>query len=276
MFADDFKLFIEISSIIDCQKLQKDINLIYEWSLKNKLPFNINKCLILTYTRKSEFINFEYVMGNRKLDRKTETKDLGIIFDSKLTFNNHIENLNHTCFKLLGFVFRITREFQSSESVIKIYNALIRTKLEYASVIWNPYYIYQKLSIEKVQKKCLKYCYYKQTGQGFRGEYSDLLQLFNTKLLEKRRKNQQLIFLFKIINGFLDDDNLLCKINFYVPTANLRKPPIFKTEIVKTNYGKNSPIVRICNEFNNIITSFEINIFGVSVNSFKRNLDACM
>lgn len=183
MFVDDFKLFLEISSNSDYHKLQQDINSIYD--LKNKLPFNINKCLVLTYTRKTEFLKFDYLMGNTTLDRKTDTKDLGLTLDNKLTFNNHIEKLNRSCFKKLGFVFRITKDFQGIESIMEIYKALIRTKLEYASVIWNPYYIYQ-LSIEKVQKQCLKYCYFKQAGHGFRGEYFDLLQNFNTELLEKR------------------------------------------------------------------------------------------
>lgn len=268
MFADDFKLFLEISSNSDCQKLQQDINSIYDWSLKNKLPFNINKCLVLSYTRKTELLKFDYIMGKTTLDRKTETKDLGIIFDDKLNFNNHIEKLNQSCFKTLGFVFRITRDFQGTESIMKIYNALIRTKLEYASVIWNPYYLYQKLSVEKVQKRCLRYCYFKQTGYGFRGEYSDLLQNFNTELLEKRRMMQQFVFLFKIINGVIDDLNLLNRINFYIPQVGLRRPPTFKSEIVKTNYSKNSPIIRLCCAFNYL----QIDIFGISLNNFKASL----
>lgn len=47
---------------------------------------------------------------------------------------------------------------------------------------------------------------------------------------------QQFVFLFKIINGTVDDPNLLGKINFYAPTACPRKPPTFKVKIAKTNY----------------------------------------
>ena len=44
MFADDLKLYSKITSLQDCEKLQADVNALFEWSLLNRLNLNIGKC----------------------------------------------------------------------------------------------------------------------------------------------------------------------------------------------------------------------------------------
>ena len=47
LYADDTKMWRKIFSEHDCVLLQKDINTLYDWSLKNKMHFYLEKCKIL-------------------------------------------------------------------------------------------------------------------------------------------------------------------------------------------------------------------------------------
>lgn len=270
MYADDFKIFKKIVTYADCEQLQQDLTAVYNWSINNKLPFNINKCLVISYTRKLDNVIFNYAMNNSQLNRKNETKDLGVLFQSQLTFTSHITSLENSCYKILGFIFRITRDFNNTDIIIKLFNSLIRTKLEYATEIWNPYYTYQKLIIEKIQKKCLRYCFFKKHNIKFEGTYPELLQQFSAESLEKRRFIQQNMFLYKIVNDIIKDSNLLQNLNFNVPAANLRRPLTFTYKCPKTNYQMNSPLVRMCNAYNNI--EVDIDIFGMTLQQYKAAL----
>jgi hypothetical protein len=43
MFADDFKIFREITFSRDCLILQSDINSVYNWCIVKSMRLNINK-----------------------------------------------------------------------------------------------------------------------------------------------------------------------------------------------------------------------------------------
>src|SRR5436190_11282116 len=53
MYADDLKIFYEIKTVLDCLALQLDLNVIYEWCVRNKLQLNINKCCVMSFHRKT-------------------------------------------------------------------------------------------------------------------------------------------------------------------------------------------------------------------------------
>ena len=52
-FADDAKCYKVIHNALDMASLQLDLNSLTEWSTKNQLPFNINKCAVLQFKSNS-------------------------------------------------------------------------------------------------------------------------------------------------------------------------------------------------------------------------------
>lgn len=52
LYADDTKIFAKIQTTDDCLKLQSDLNRLHEYCLRNKLFLNIDKCCIVSFTRK--------------------------------------------------------------------------------------------------------------------------------------------------------------------------------------------------------------------------------
>lgn len=103
LFADDMKVYKEIKNINDCFALQNELDGIYNWSKENNLLFNIKKCKQMSYTYSKKPIEFKYTMNYKELETVTSTKDLGIIFDKRLTFNDHVNYIISASCKKLGF-----------------------------------------------------------------------------------------------------------------------------------------------------------------------------
>lgn len=141
LFADDMKLFHIIRNTNDISLLQKDLNILASWCDINKLPFNFDKCKIMTFTRPRNSTQHTYNIHNYSLLRVNKSCDLGIIIESDLSFNRHIQHIISKSCSLLGFITRNCKKI--SKTVIGtlkiIFMSLVRSKLEYNSAVWFPY-----------------------------------------------------------------------------------------------------------------------------------------
>ena len=167
---------------------------------------------------------------------------------------------------------RNSGKFTNLNTIKALYTTLVRTKLEYASLIWYPCYNNHINSVERVQRRFLKYVAYKIDGiYPIRG--SDPLVLtrrFELPMLASRRFICSQIFLFKLINNLVDSPALLSQLNFFVPRVNSRQTITFRTKLAKTNLLKKSPIHTISLNFNRI--SSDCDLFSCSLGSL---LAAC-
>ncbi|GBM16529.1 hypothetical protein AVEN_148910-1 [Araneus ventricosus] len=140
IFADDLKLFRLIRSNLDAYLLQRDLDYLFKWCLDNKLHVNIEKCSIFSYTRKAEPLNHNYKLNNFVSSRSNSVPDLGIIFDTKLDFSQHINAMVSQTYRRLGILKRKTREFSSEIALKVLYYTHVRSNLEYCSIMWDPNY----------------------------------------------------------------------------------------------------------------------------------------
>lgn len=72
------------------------------------------------------------------MERADNEKDLGIIIDSCLTFDNHINETVKKAYKIVGVM---THNFQdlNVETFVVLYKCMIRSHLEYTQTVWSPY-----------------------------------------------------------------------------------------------------------------------------------------
>ncbi len=149
------------------------------------VPFQIQLSIRGSYNS----VCFDYSIQGTSLERQSEMKDLGVIYDSKLSFTSHINDLYSKCIKLVGFIFRTSSDFRNATTVLALFNSLIRSKLEYSSTIWNPSSQSSKYLIEKLQKKVVKYLFFKNFIPNAPVEFNYLvcLKILGIDSLEKRR-----------------------------------------------------------------------------------------
>ena len=85
MYADDTKIWKQMECLDDHITLQRDVNYLIDWSLRNKMNFHPSKCKILMVSKFSPplinelpCVQYFYTMGNNLLDYVVSEKDLGI------------------------------------------------------------------------------------------------------------------------------------------------------------------------------------------------------
>jgi hypothetical protein len=137
LFADDLKIYRTIINVDDCKLLQHDINSVHYWCLLNGMKINLGKTTIISFSRKTNSIYFNYKLCNNLVTRSQCVKDLGVRLDCKLCFHQHIDCILSQGLKMLGFIRYIRSSFSTLESLLVLYSSLVRSKLEYASVVWN-------------------------------------------------------------------------------------------------------------------------------------------
>ena len=90
LYADDAKIFKNIKSVLDCIKLQRDIDAVAEWCSSNALKLNIEKCHTMNFCNNYNQIEYPYSIGNSLISKVNSLKDLGVVIDSKLNFKKHV------------------------------------------------------------------------------------------------------------------------------------------------------------------------------------------
>lgn len=252
MYADDLKIFNSISTPDDCLSLQLDLHRLSEWAVTNGLLLNIGKCKVVTFCKRKNPQIYTYYLSNSPLTRVETVKDLGIYFQSDLSFGYHIQEVTKSAYKILGFIIRNSQSFRNVETLKTLYFSLVRTRLEYCSIVWAPYYSVYKGMLEAVQRKFLKFLYYRKHGiypeQGF--DHGSLCAEFDIKPLEVRRVLSSVVFLYKLVNCEIDCDDLLTRLNFRRPRDTDRVNVVFSCPQVRTNLGLGSPLYLMQKHFN--------------------------
>lgn len=155
LFADDVKLAAIIQDINNSRKLQRDIDNVRKWCDENRLYFNPEKCYVFSIYRDSaSFIETTYTMGDHVLERKEEISDFGFWwFHPGL----HIELTTRKCRQIVGCIKHYSNGNFTKEAQQILYKAYVRSRLEFASTIWNPQSSVYKDDIESIQKQFVIY-----------------------------------------------------------------------------------------------------------------------
>ena len=126
LFADDTKAFMCIFQQSDCVGLQMDIHALQEWSDKWLLCFHPEKCKAMRIG-KSRIEQMDYTLkdGLPPMEYVESEKDIGVVIDNKLTFNQHISEKINKANSIMG-VFRRTMEYMDCTTFKLLYTALVR------------------------------------------------------------------------------------------------------------------------------------------------------
>ena len=155
LFADDAKLMRRVNAREDCEALQEDINKIWEWSKMWQMDFNIKKCGVMNFGKSSMRPEYDYRMGNERLEIKTKEKDLGVIVTEKLSPETHVSKKVGEAYSLLRSI-RAAFSYMDEAMMKKLIVTMIRPRLEYAVVFWSPSTKRDKGRLERVQRAATK------------------------------------------------------------------------------------------------------------------------
>jgi len=93
LYADDVKIYLEITNDSDCVTLQNGINKIYAWSNEWQLGFANDKCQHNHITLSTVAHLVDYSVSGMDLPTEANIRDLGLLVDSRLSFRDHINSI---------------------------------------------------------------------------------------------------------------------------------------------------------------------------------------
>lgn len=158
--------------------------------------------------------------------------------------------------------------FTKKASLTKLYSAYVRPHVEYASNIWCPYYIKHANQIERIQKKFLRYLYYKKHNiYDVTYPYELLRNEFNLLTLYERRNIHSALIMYKIINNKIDSTQILDQLAFCIPKYKYRRIVTFDVPLVMTSYLYHSPLYRMMRLSNEVS---QADIFGLPIQKYRK------
>ena len=268
LFADDLKFWRVVETREDQELLQADLDRLAEWCNLNKLYLNVKKCGFISFTRKVRRIDTTYIIENTPLKYVSSVRDLGVILDEKLSFIEHINTISIKASKLLGFVTRNCTKFSVNATRL-VYCSLVRSILEYCSVVWSPYYCGHIDTLERIQHRFLRHCAFRLHCVIVDHNYGPLEQQLALPQLRKRRDISGAIFVYRIIHYLINCPDLLCRIQFNIPRHGLRHQATFNIPFHRTSYGVCNPLDRYMGILNDCGT---VDIFNVRLGQLRRSL----
>ena len=194
LFADDCKLFLvhdeELNKTTDLQLALDKLQL---WAESSQLSIQPDKCEVLYIGKKNK--KRQYTLNNAVLPAATVVKDLGVHMTDTLKFDTHIAKIVQSASNCANLILKSFKS-KKPQFMIKLFNTFVRSKLEYASPIWNPHTKSLIAKLEKVQRKFTK----RLPGLQAKS-YEERLRILKITTLEERRLKLDLCFLFKVIKG---------------------------------------------------------------------------
>ena len=127
--ADNSSLQSAIGKIINC------VNEIDNWMSINKLKLNQDKTEVLVFTSvyNKEPVHLDSIsIGNTSVNISTSARNIGVLFDNKLTMSEHI---NYLC-KSASFSLRkigSIRKFINQKACAQLVHSVVTTKIDYAN-----------------------------------------------------------------------------------------------------------------------------------------------
>lgn len=192
-------------------------------------------------------------------------RDLGILLDTKLTFKAHIDHIVSKARSLLGFVKRHSKDFKCAYVAKSLYCHLVRSVLEYGSIVWHPVFDVDSDRIESVQRQFLLFAL--RWNHPFQlPPYEARFSLLNMETLYDRRKLACCSFVHNYLTGAVKAS---MSFSFVEPRRSTRAAASRRLAflpLTRSCYTENSPSRRCIKFFNKF---FHCYVPGGSINSFK-------
>jgi ribonucleases P/MRP protein subunit RPP40 len=273
MFADDSKLYKHIQTNSDHVVLQNNCQNVYAWCKEWLMTLNTGKCKVLTVCRNANNSDkFEYGFqcdtnnGDTqivKIEHVDSMIDLGVTIDSGLSFDQHIHEKVNKAYKILGIIRRNFVDI-GKDVFLLLYKSLVRSQLEFSSVVYNPHLKSLDFEIEKVQKRATKLI-----RECKDLSYKERLRKLKLPTLKYRRVRGDMIQVFKILHGIYDD-SVVPNLTLNSDSRTRGNAYKLKHQYAKYDLRKFSFTFRVVSVWNNLPDTV---VCSQSVNSFKNGLD---
>lgn len=134
-YADDKKIYRVIRNMDDRDALQRDIDNVAKWSRDHQLNLNVSKTYHMSYGKKKKNVDCIFTLNHIIIEKCTNVRDLGVTFDSDLTFKPHIQSIARRLSQMAGAARRFCLEIKSNITINRIFSIYMQPIVDYGSII---------------------------------------------------------------------------------------------------------------------------------------------
>ena len=268
-YADDSKVSKIILNLTDGQQLQADLHKLFTWTEENLMSFNVDKFEVLRIGKNDELKNeIKYTTPDGTvLPEKSTVKDLGIVFNNKGDFSDHISVKSTKARGVAGLILRtfITRE---PAPLMMLFKSLVNPILDYGSIVWSPHKRCEINQIESVQR------YFTSKLDGMKDlNYHQRIKQLSIYSSERRRERYDILYSFKILNRTVPNIGLQFKVSGR-RGRELVPPPVAKNSSAHAKTLRNHTYrARVSRLFNSLPQHLRDIPVGTSLVTIKSLLD---
>ena len=265
--ADDTMLFsIVHDPLLSANELNRDLNIINQWAYQWKMEFNPDPSKQATevlFSCKQKSPNHPPIFFNGTIVPKVnEQKHLGLILDSKLSFERHLNEKIIKVKKGIGII-KYLSKFLPLKTLDQMYKTLVRSHLDYCDIIYHIPTSNRQLTLgvtlNSLMEKVERIQYQASlaiTGTWHGSNRAKLYEELGWESLSDRRWCRRILQIYKIKNNmtpsYLRDKLPLTRRLLY----RLGNTNTFHAIRCKTSRYMNSFFPDAINSWNNIITNF--------------------
>ena len=138
IYADDTQLYIKFDlsdPSIALEKINLCISDIRTWMIKNKLKINDSKTEFLVLSSsffKQQFNDLQINVGNTEINPSLSVRNLGVIFDSHLNLESHINSVCRSAYFHLRNI-RSIRNILTDNACSQLIHALVTVRIDYCN-----------------------------------------------------------------------------------------------------------------------------------------------
>ena len=224
MYADDTTLSSTLPNIknsrdqiIAEQLINTELNKIDVWLRCNKLSLNISKTKYMLYSMpQKQTQHLSIKLGTTSIDQVYHFNFLGIVINSNLKWENHVNNISYKCIRVIGILNKLKKVLPTRIKLL-LYNTLILPHLTYGINSWG----FNCSRIKKLQKKAVRVIY----NSKYNAHTSNIFKQLNLLKIGDILTIEQMKFYHKYTHNKLPQylQDIPIRINMNLHTHNTRQ-----------------------------------------------------
>ena len=139
--------------------LERDSTMLFKWFSENQMKANISKCHLLVNKKNEVVIN----LGETEIKNSEYEKLLGIKVDTKLNFNEHLNDIISKASRKVNALSRVVPYMSRSKKKI-LMNSFFNSQFSYCPLIWMFHSRITNNKINRLHERCMRLIYGDKTS----------------------------------------------------------------------------------------------------------------
>ena len=155
MYADDTTLYCNIDQYVNEDVINVELAKLSEWLGANKSALNISKTKFMVFHTSNRAVQYPNLkINNTDIEHVFEFNFLGVMFNSQMNWNTHINYIASKISRTVGILYRL-KDIYPQSVLLTLYNTLILPHFHYCLLLWGSS-IKENHPLHLLQKKAVR------------------------------------------------------------------------------------------------------------------------